>query len=108
MKHNQQRVEGVDQAAGLKHSKRKANSMVGRHGLLEGDCCQEWGQILKCYQSAAKAYGEAAAELPVVPGAKFNRAWGRCEKLRQASQDLRADFFDHEHKHGCARHVLQT
>jgi hypothetical protein len=64
--------------------------------------CEEWVQIVKQYQAALKAYGEAAAELPGVPGTEFNRAWMLAESLRKEAKRLRAALLEHEHKHGCS------
>jgi hypothetical protein len=64
--------------------------------------CGEWVRIVKQFQATAKAYGEAAAELPGVPGAEFNRGWSRAESLRKESKRLRAALFEHEHQHGCS------
>jgi len=86
-----------------KHAAGKSSSKVNREGPVEEITCQEWARTLKQYQAAVTAYCEAALELPVRLGARFNKAWLEAENLRRATEDVRAALFEHEHEHGCSR-----
>jgi hypothetical protein len=67
--------------------------------------CEEWLELVKQYQVNARKYADAVARLSSVSGSEFNRAWMRSESSRQHSMELRAALLEHEHKHGCSRHM---